>query len=546
MPWLNLYGSKPHTFLPLFNNCLAMFHDAVRKNPTATALRYFDGHISYEEEDSLSQDLAVVLREYGVVNGDRIAIILQNIPQFPIATIACWKIGAIPVPCNPMYSERELAQLFNDAQPQLVICQSDRVDVTKAAMRSAGLADQHVIGTSPMLYQTRNDRRVLDAFLEDVAEPGWGAVKTGQSEVPEVAIATDEAGLLLYTSGTTGRPKGAVLSHGALAFNAETSTLWFDLGVEPSILALAPLFHVTGFVCHFCAALRARGYIVLTYRFHPAVTLDAIREYRPRFAMGAITAYNALMNAPGADAETFACFHRLYSGGAPISPAIAAKFLERTGQRILPAYGMTETTAPTHVVPAALDTPIDTNSGAYSIGIPTSSVDAKVVDDVGAELPPGVPGELLLVGPQLMSGYWRRDAETAEAMMGGWFHTGDVAIMDEQGWFYIVDRKKDVIIASGFKVWPREVEDVLYLFPGIREAVVVGIADDYRGQTVKAYVSLACEAQIKLAELEAFCRDRLAAYKVPRVIEVLDDLPRTATGKLMRAALRERTPGGAI
>lgn len=537
-PWLALYGMKPRHLEPRFNDCLAMFQAAVRSVPAAPALRYFDGVLDYRTLGTLSDRLALDLGNRGIGRGDRIAIIFQNIPQFPIAVIACWKIGAIPMPCNPMYSERELVGLFKDGEPRLVMCQTDRIEVTRAALNAVGLRDEQLLVASPATYQSRNDRRVLDVAVEGDSFTAATAGSHGSAPPPDRVVSPDEAGLLLYTSGTTGRPKGAVLAHRALAFNAETSFEWFELGTAASILALAPLFHITGFVCHFCAALRAQGFMVLTYRFHPDVVLEAIREARPSFAIGAITAYNALMKAPAADPEAFASFHRLYSGGAPIPPALVAQFLARTGQRILPAHGMTETAAPTHVAPPTLVTPTDSRSGAFSIGIPTSDVDAMIVDEMGNELSAGQPGELLLRGPQLLSGYWCREAETREALADGWLHTGDVAVMDDHGWFYIVDRKKDVIIASGFKVWPREVEDVLYLHEGIREAAVIGIPDEYRGETVKACVSLVPGVRVEPAELIAFCRQRLAAYKVPCVIEILDDLPKTATGKLMRAALR--------
>jgi long-chain acyl-CoA synthetase len=443
-----------------------------------------------------------------------------------------------------MYTERELTGLFEDAEPRLVICQTERIGITRAAMSASGLCAESVLATVPSTYQSRNDRRVLDSAIGEDSLAGALLATDAQQPLLDITLSPDEAGLLLYTSGTTGRPKGTILSHRALAFNAETCKVWFDLGDEPSILALAPLFHITGFVCQFCAALRTHGSMVLAYRFHPEVMLETIREHRPSFAIGAITAYNALMRAPSASPEAFSSFQRLYSGGAPISPALVAEFFTRTGKRLLPAYGMTETCAPTHVALVGIDVPINAQFGALSIGIPTSDVEARIVDDAGKEVAAGEPGELLLRGPQIMSGYWRREAETKEAVVNGWLLTGDVVVMDTEGWFFLVDRKKDVIVVSGFKVWPREVEDVLYMCPLVREAAVIGIPDDYRGETVKAYVSLVSGVQVEPAELVAFCRERLAGYKVPRMIEILPDLPKTTSGKLMRAALRLQDAAG--
>jgi long-chain acyl-CoA synthetase len=520
-----------------------MLRAAAREHPGVPAIRYFDGVLDYGALWKLCRQLALTLRERGVRPGDRVAIISQNIPQLPIGVAACWLLGAIPMPCNPMYSHRELVDLFTDAAPRLVICETSLCAVVKTAMETVGLTERSLLTTSASLYQTRDDFRVLSASDGAESFPAAPMSLASEQRVDAEALSPEDPGLLLYTSGTTGRPKGAVLSHRALAYNAATSNIWFELGPSPTILGLAPLFHITGFVCHLCAALLTHGTLVLTYRFKPDVVLDAIRECRPTFTIGAITAFNALMNAPGFDAGSLSSFRTLYSGGAPISPALVAQFLARSGCRILPAYGMTETCAPTHIAPAELDTPVDPKSGAYAIGIPTSDVEARLVDDDGNEVPAGVAGELLLRGPQLMSGYWSGAPETRATVSDEWLRTGDVAVMDERGWFYIVDRKKDVIIASGFKVWPREIEDVIYRYPGVREVAVIGVPDDYRGETVKACVSVSSGIAVDPTLLIAFCRERLAAYKVPRIVEVLAELPKTATGKIMRAELRSQNSG---
>jgi long-chain acyl-CoA synthetase len=329
-----------------------------------------------------------------------------------------------------------------------------------------------------------------------------------------------------------------MLTHRNLVHNASICVAL--LGLEPGsrIFGVAPLFHVTGFEIEVVSAFAARCAIVLTYRFQPAVVLDAFLEHRPTFIVGAITAFIALMNQPEASPAHFASFDRLYSGGAPIAPAVIDAFAQRFGRAIRSSYGMTELTAPSHFAPAAGRIPVDPNSGALSIGIPTPGTDAIIVDDGGHPLGPGQPGELVVRGAQVMAGYWRKPEETAEVLRGGWMHTGDVGFFDEAGWFYLVDRKKDMISASGFKVWPREVEDVLYGYPGVREAAVVGAPDDYRGETVLAYVSAEPGSRLETEAISRYCRERLAAYKCPRQIMVLDDLPKTATGKIMRNVLK--------
>lgn len=538
-PWLSLYGDLPLTIEPSFPDMLTLYRAAVARWPDRVAVRYFDRAITFAELDVLSARMATVMSTRGVRAGDRVAIILQNIPQFPVATIACWKIGAAPMPCNPMYSERELTVMFDDARPRLVICQTELQGVSLAAARAVGLGEEAVLATSAATWQGRGDPRVLpETTVDPLGEALASAVALDEGRAPAPA----SAGLLMYTSGTTGRPKGAVLSHAALTFNTEASRVWFGLGDGAAMLCMAPLFHITGFVCNFCAALAVGGAMVISYRFHPAVMLEALVEHRPSFAIGAITALMALANAPSVEAETFASLTQVYSGGAPISPVLADAFQALTGKVLLPAYGMTETAAPAHVGPPGVATPTDPASGAWSIGVPISGVDVRLVDETGRDVAPGQQGEMWLRGRQIMTEYWRRPEDTAATLTDGWLRTGDVAVMDDKGWFYLVDRKKDVIIASGFKVWPREVEEVLYGHPAVREAAVVGVPDSYRGETVKAYLSLAPGTQLEPGEVEAYCRDRLAAYKVPRLIEILDDLPKTASGKITRAALRPAAP----
>jgi long-chain acyl-CoA synthetase len=351
-------------------------------------------------------------------------------------------------------------------------------------------------------------------------------------------ISPEDVGLLLYTSGTTGAPKGAMLSHGNLVANARTCRDHFELDDDSRIFGIAPLFHVTGFEAQMMAAFAAGASHVLNYRFQPGPALDVLIEHRPTFLIGAITAFIALMNQPEATRAHFASFRHLFSGGAPIAPAVIDAFAERFGRAIRSSYGMTELTAPSHLAPLEGAIPVDPRSGALSIGIPTLGVDAIIVDDQRRPLGALEPGELVVRGPGVMSGYWNKPAETAEALIGRWMHTGDVGFFDEDGWFYLVDRKKDMISASGFKVWPREVEDVIYAFPGVSEVAVVGAPDPYRGETVIAFVSAKPGSTIDVAQLSLFCRDRLAAYKCPAEIRLLAELPKTETGKITKIALK--------
>ena len=282
--------------------------------------------------------------------------------------------------------------------------------------------------------------------------------------------------------------------------------------------------------------------LVLAYRFEPNVVLDAIKEHRPTFTVGSITVFIALAALEGSDREAWSSLRAIYSGGAPIAPAVTNQFQERTGHYIHNIYGLTETNSPSHAVPMGVQAPVDPNTGALSVGVPVCNTVVRILDEEGNEAPVGELGEICTSGPQVVSGYWNKPEATEESIPGGELHTGDVGFMDEQGWFYLVDRKKDMINAAGYKVWPREVEDVLYGHPAVREVAVVGVPDEYRGETVKAYVSVKAGAEISEEELIAWAKEQLAAYKYPRSVDFVDELPKTTTGKILRRELRDQSP----
>jgi long-chain acyl-CoA synthetase len=539
-PWLAFYeGHVPARIEPKHRDMLSVFKDAVARNPQGAALIYFDRTVSYSQLDADSDALAIWLRHHGIGRGDRVQVVAQNIPAFPLVCIAAWKVGAVPVPGNPMYRAPELARIFKDADPAAVLCQDAEAAEVAAGLAAAGLADIPLIVASPR----DGAEAAATAFLppsppETPGEKLADIVLRHRGEAPEpIVIAPDDLGLILYTSGTTGVPKGAMLTHSNMAFSAEVARQWFSLGEGDRILGIAPFFHITGLICHVAVALRAGCAVVMNYRFEPKAALAIIRAQRPTFTIGAITAFNALMNLPEAGSADMASLTKVWSGGAPIPPSLRDAIRERLGFTVHNAYGMSELTSPAVLTPYGAEAPV--REGVLSLGVPVPSTDIRIVDEAGAEQPVGVAGELLFRGPQMMAGYWRKPEENAIALVGGWMHTGDIGFRDERGWIYLVDRKKDVIIASGFKVWPREVEDVLYAHPAVREAVVVGVPDAYRGETVKACVSLVAGVEVTEQELSTYCRERLAAYKVPRLISIMDDLPKTITGKIRRVALRE-------
>ncbi|GAA2077454.1 AMP-binding protein [Aeromicrobium tamlense] len=542
-PWLSGYPEgKPETIVAEYATCLEMFSAAVERGADAPAVRYFDGTLTYAEVDALTDAIAAVLVERGFVPGDRLALYLQNDPAFPLGLVAAWKAGGIAVLVNPMNKQREVGNLLRDSGAVALLTLDDLyATVARDVVDSGQTSVTTVITTSATDFQTRNDPRVLgtDAVvtegtlrLTDVARTHAGR------RVPAPDLGPDSIAVLTYTSGTTGLPKGAMNTHGAMTFNTQTYRDWMDLPEGAGVLAIAPLFHITGLVGHATLAMLLGGPLVLTHRFEPLSMLDAIREHRPFFTIGAITALVALTSAEGATRDDFTSLEVVYSGGAPIPPSVADRIEEEFGFYAHNFYGMTETTSPTHGVPRGLRAPVDPVSGALAVGFPVFNTHVRVVDEDGAEVPVGQIGEFATSGPQVIPGYWNNPEATAEAIIDRELRTGDMGFMDADGWFFIVDRKKDMIIASGYKVWPREVEDVLYAHPAVKEAAVVGVAHEYRGETVKAYVALHSGAEATPDELIAFCRERMAAYKYPREVEVLDRLPQSVTGKILRRELR--------
>jgi long-chain acyl-CoA synthetase len=306
------------------------------------------------------------------------------------------------------------------------------------------------------------------------------------------------------------------------------------------VLGGAPLFHITGLIAHIAVGMLVPMPITLGYPFEAAAIIRAVEKYRCTFTVIAITAYTALANDPAVAGADLSSLAKAYSGGAPIAPSVVERFEREVGLYIHTVYGLTETTSPCHAVPYGRRSPVDPGSGALSIGVPVFNAVARIVDDAGQELPPGEAGEIAVRGPMVVPGYWNRPDATEKTLPGGELRTGDIGFMDRDGWFYLVDRKKDMIVAAGFKVWPREVEDTLVRHPAVREAAVIGVPDPYRGETVWAYVSLRPGASATPEELIAFCRADMAAYKYPRRVAILPELPKTLTGKLLRRELRDR------
>ena len=548
-PWLKHYASYMQPEItPRFASGLEMFLETVQTMPEQTAMYYFDWAMSYRQLDRASTALAAALKEQGIVYGDRLALYLQNIPQFLIGLYGAWKVGAIVVPCNPMFKQRELEYHLNDSGAKGLICLESLYE-TIARDAIAHTKVEFVITTNELDYIGKGPipaslKASRKQWFDETLDMLELLAQYVGANIEFATLSPQDIAFLTYTSGTTGRPKGAMNTHANVVFNATCYQQWMQLDSDDVVIGVAPFFHITGLIAHIAVAALANMPIIMFYRFDPAEMLRLVEKWHGSFTVAAITVYIALLNHPDIRTRNLASFRKAYSGGAPVSPAIVENFEKITGAYVHNVYGLTETTSPSHAVPLGVRAPIDPDSGALSVGVPIPNTICRVVDvATGQDLPTGKVGELLTRGPEVVPGYWKKPEETAHAIRGGYLYTGDVAKMDAEGWFYLVDRKKDMIIASGYKVWPREVEDVLYQHPAVREAGVIGMPDAYRGETVAAFVALknGFEGKVTVEELIEFCKQRLANYKYPRHIEFMEELPKTSTGKFLRRELRDKS-----
>jgi long-chain acyl-CoA synthetase len=550
-PWLKNYPDRvPHDLHLTDETALRDFKKSAALYPDAPAICYFDHAISFKRIDRFSNELAAAFGDLGLKKGDRIILDLQNVPQFPIATYAAWKLGAIVVPVNPMYKEKELDYFCRDSGARLFLTLDEIADnMDLSFLRNTSI--EKVITTSPLDFlPPGTDLPVFFKSARKIAVPGTldmlEMIEAFQGESPDdPGVTPEDVAYLTYTSGTTGPPKGAMNTHGNIAFNARVYQAMQSIDSHDVVLGVAPLFHVTGEVAHLAITALSGIPLVLYYRFDPAETLRLIERWQVTVTVASITVYIALLNHPDIKKRDLSSFVKAYSGGAPVSEATVAEFEEKTGLYLYNVYGMTETNSPSHIVPWGTRAPVDPESGALSVGVPVPGCTMKIMDleEGSRELLPGEVGEIVDSGPIVTPGYWQKPNETKHAIRNGWLFTGDVGKMDEDGWFYLVDRKKDMIVASGYKVWPRDVEDIIYQHPAVKETAVVGEPDPYRGETVKAFVALkeGMAASVTPEDIILFCKARMAAYKYPRKMEFVAEIPKTLTGKFLRRELREKS-----
>jgi len=544
-PWLKEYEPNVRPNIDIkYNNALEMFQASLRRKPNSTCIGYFDDSLTYKQVDEESSALAAAFVELGLKPGGRVGIYLQNIPQWTITQLAAWKAGGIAVCLNPMLKERELIYHVKDSGLFILVCLESLYEEVVSKIRFDQVDIPVVVTTNELVYLSK---RVPD-MLKGVVPRKFPTchdysqlikVHAGQS-LPTPALRLDDTAMLTYTSGTTGVPKGACNTHRNIVFNSNLVRHWFHLDDEDIIMAPAPLFHITGSITGPAAGYASGCPVILFCRFDPSEFLRLIEHWKITYLVGAITVFISCINHPDMKKYNVSSVVKLNSGGAPVSAATQRQVEQAFGNKLYIGYGLTESTAPCILTPFGKRGPVDNTFGSLSIGVPACNVQCRIVStENGEDVDFGVAGELLVRGPMVVSGYWRKPEETAKTFENGWLHTGDVAVMDRNGYVYIVDRIKDMIIASGYKVYPREVEDVLYSHPAVLEAAVVGVPDEYRGETVKAFVALKQGSKVTPSELIEFCKKRLAAYKYPRKVEIVDEIPKNLSGKFLRRELRD-------
>ncbi|MFZ5642185.1 MAG: AMP-binding protein [Bacillota bacterium] len=508
--------------------------------PRREALNFYGFKISYGQFEKLTSAFAASLSNMGVRKGDRVCLFMENCPQFIIAMYAIWRIGAVAVPANPMLMEEELLYELNDSGAETIVLLDLLYPVLHRIKGRTGLKNIIITGYRDFLPEIPGlplhpSLEVPRQHFEETVE--LMTLIDNNDKPASINIDPDnDLALLQYTAGVTGTPKGAMISHSNMLSNTICSALWkkVDEGVHLSVL---PLFHVTGLVHSMNMPLYSGGTIILLARFDTETVIRAIEKYRVTHWTSIATMNIAVVNYPNAYKSDLSSLTTCNSGGAPIPLKVMERFKELTGVTLIEGYGIAETISQVTVNPPDKPRP-------GSVGIPVINTDIKIVDlaDPAREVKNGEMGELLVKGPQVTRGYWRRPDETEQFIKDGWLATGDLARMDRDGYIYIVGRKQEMINASGFSVFPQEVENYLYDHPAVAEAAVVGIPDPYRGESVKAYVVLKMEYENRISETDIinWSRQKMAAYKYPRAVEFLKELPKSGSGKILRHVLSQK------
>ena len=520
------------------------FSRSAKNFPHHPALNYMGRTITYSELESMVRSFARVLSDMGIGPGDKVAVCLPNIPQAIIANYAVFRNGAVAVLCNPLYTERELAYQLNDSDAKIIVTLTllvPRVEKIRDQTKIKKIIACHIHSFLPFpkkqLFPLVKKEMFRKITPTDTVKLFTDLI-LGKTDDPVVDKSRwEDVAALLYTGGTTGISKGVMLTHANLSCNVQQFVAWFpDLKKgEESLVGNFPVFHSAGFTAiqNFC--LWQAYEIILVPRPEPAINIEILKKYHPTFLPGVPTIFVGLLADPAFRKLNFSSIKGFFSGAAPLAADTIRELKNLTGADMCEVYGSTENS------PIVSVTPWGGQIKPGTVGCPVPDTDVKIVDvETGeTEMPTGETGEILIKGPQIMKGYYKKPAETDEVLKDGWFYSGDIGKFDKDGYLSIVDRKKDMIIAGGYNIYPLELDNVLFDHPKILEACAIGVPDTYRGETVKAFIVPKQGETLTEKEIIAYCKKNLAAYKVPKQIEFMEELPKSAVGKILRRKLKE-------
>lgn len=547
-PWLKHYDPGVPQTIQHEAICLPEKLESIaHAYPSKTALIFMGYKMSYRDLVTMTNRFATCLADFGIQKGDRVAILLPNTIPCVVAYCAILKIGGIVVMNNPLYTDRELEHQFTDSGAQVLVT-LDLLTSRMIKLRSKTKIKQ-IVYTSigdylpfpkNLLFPLVGKKKGLAAEVPPADQVfKWKEmVAKYPPEPPAVSISHDDTAMFQYTGGTTGVSKGVMLSHGNLIKQYQALRAWntrVQEGDNEIMLGALPFFHIFGITCSMNLAICSGWTNVLVPKPQPKELLETMRKFRPTFAPLVPTMLIGMLNDPDIAKTDLSCIKGCFSGSAPLPVEVIKSFAEKTGTNISEGFGMTESSPVTH------SNPFNGLRKIGSIGIPLPDTDCRIVDlsDGMTDVPVGEIGELLVKGPQVMQGYWNREEATRETVKDGWLFTGDIARMDEDGYFYIVDRKKDMIISGGYNVYPRDIDEVFYEHPKVEEACSIGIPHETRGEQIKVFVVLKAGMTATEQELIDFCKDKLAKYKLPTRIEFRDQLPKSTVGKILRKELRK-------
>ncbi|MDO9115886.1 MAG: long-chain-fatty-acid--CoA ligase [Polaromonas sp.] len=553
-PWLSAYppGVPADIDASQYASLVALMEESFAKNASAVAYSFMGKEVTFGQTDSLSQAFAAYLQGLGLVKGDRVAIMMPNVPQYPVTVAAILRAGFVVVNVNPLYTPRELEHQLKDSGAKAIVIIENFANTLEQCIANTPV--KHVVLTAMgdqlgvlkgalVNYVVRNVKKMVPAFNLPGAVRFNDAVAQGtRGSLKRPDIKPDDVAVLQYTGGTTGVSKGAVLLHRNVIANVLQSEAWngpamggMAPGVQPTYVCALPLYHIFAFTVNMMLGMRTGGKNILipNPRDLPAV-LKELSKHKVHSFPAVNTLFNGLANHPDFNTVDWSHLKVSLGGGMAVTGAVAKLWLEKTGCPICEGYGLSETS------PSASCNPTNSKAFTGTIGVPIPGTWFKLLDDDGNEVPAGQPGEIAIKGPQVMAGYWQRPDETAKVMTpDGYFKSGDIGIVDERGFFKIVDRKKDMILVSGFNVYPNEVEDVVSGMEGVMECACVGVADDKSGEAVKLVI-VKKNPDLTEAQVREFCKTNLTGYKQPKVVEFRTDLPKTPVGKILRRELRDK------